>query len=170
MATHFSILAWRTPWTEEPGGLQSVGLQRDGHDWVTERARTRTVPVGVKGVCAMDASGCRRPDVGDSPQAHTGCRGGSYSNGGAESGSDVLPHPRSHVKTSCCGPVTSPTVIMTQRSQEGSHQDRRVEAAAVSKVGEEEEDGTKDSQLDQGVSGWITGVRVSLRSQALATG
>ena len=28
MATHSSILAWRTPWTEEPGGLQSVGLQR----------------------------------------------------------------------------------------------------------------------------------------------
>ena len=33
MATHFSILAWRTPWTEEPGGLQSVGWQRVGHGW-----------------------------------------------------------------------------------------------------------------------------------------
>ena len=32
MATHFSILAWRIPWTEEPGGLQSMGLQRVGHD------------------------------------------------------------------------------------------------------------------------------------------
>ena len=31
-ATHSSILAWRTPWTEEPGGLQSTGLQRVGHD------------------------------------------------------------------------------------------------------------------------------------------
>ena len=30
MATHFSILAWRIPWTEEPGGLQSMGLQRVG--------------------------------------------------------------------------------------------------------------------------------------------
>ena len=29
MATHFSILAWKSPWTEEPGGLQSMGL----HDW-----------------------------------------------------------------------------------------------------------------------------------------
>ena len=29
MATHFSILAWRIPWTEEPGGLQSRGSQRD---------------------------------------------------------------------------------------------------------------------------------------------
>ena len=28
MATHWSILAWRIPWTEEPGGLQSIGLQR----------------------------------------------------------------------------------------------------------------------------------------------
>ena len=28
MATHFSILAWRIPWTEEPGGLQSIGLKR----------------------------------------------------------------------------------------------------------------------------------------------
>ena len=32
MATHSSILAWRIPWTEEPGGLQSMGLQRDRHD------------------------------------------------------------------------------------------------------------------------------------------
>jgi len=31
MATHSSI-AWRIPWTEEPGGLQSMGLQRVGHD------------------------------------------------------------------------------------------------------------------------------------------
>ena len=32
MATHSSILAWRIPWTEEPSGLQSTGLQRVGHD------------------------------------------------------------------------------------------------------------------------------------------
>ena len=32
MATHSSILAWRIPWTEEPGRLQSIGLQRIGHD------------------------------------------------------------------------------------------------------------------------------------------
>ena len=32
MATHFSILAWRIPWTEEPGGLQSMWLQRVRHD------------------------------------------------------------------------------------------------------------------------------------------
>ena len=32
MATHFSILAWKIPWTEEPGWLQSIGLQRVRHD------------------------------------------------------------------------------------------------------------------------------------------
>ena len=35
IATHSSVLAWRIPWTEEPGGLQSTGLQRVGHDWAT---------------------------------------------------------------------------------------------------------------------------------------
>ena len=32
MATHSSILAWKITWTDEPGGLQSIGLQRAGHD------------------------------------------------------------------------------------------------------------------------------------------
>ena len=32
MATHSSTLAWKIPWTEEPGGLQSMGSQRAGHD------------------------------------------------------------------------------------------------------------------------------------------
>ena len=35
MATHSSTLAWRIPWREEPGGLQSMGSQRVGHDWAT---------------------------------------------------------------------------------------------------------------------------------------
>ena len=34
-ATHSSTLAWKIPWMEEPGRLQSMGLQRVGHDWVT---------------------------------------------------------------------------------------------------------------------------------------
>ena len=37
MATHSSILAWKIPWTEEPGRLQSMGSQRVRHDWVTEQ-------------------------------------------------------------------------------------------------------------------------------------
>ena len=35
MATHPSSLAWKIPWMEEPGGLQSMGSQRVGYDWVT---------------------------------------------------------------------------------------------------------------------------------------
>ena len=35
MATHSSILAWVIPWTDEPGGIQSMGSQRVGHDWAT---------------------------------------------------------------------------------------------------------------------------------------
>ena len=38
LAIHSSILAWKTPWTEEPGGLQSTWLQRVGHHWVTGHA------------------------------------------------------------------------------------------------------------------------------------
>ena len=38
MATHSSILAWKISWTEEPSGLQSMGLQRVGHDWATKCA------------------------------------------------------------------------------------------------------------------------------------
>ena len=37
MATRSSILAWRIPWTEEPGGPQSTGSQRVAHDWATKQ-------------------------------------------------------------------------------------------------------------------------------------
>ena len=36
MATHSSVLAWKIPWTEEPGRLQSMGLQRVGLEWATK--------------------------------------------------------------------------------------------------------------------------------------
>ena len=36
LATHSSILAWRIPWTEEPSRLQSMGLQKVGHDWAAD--------------------------------------------------------------------------------------------------------------------------------------
>ena len=48
MATHSSVLAWRIPWTEKPGGLQSMGSQRVRHNWTTKcmcarvHARTHT--------------------------------------------------------------------------------------------------------------------------------
>ena len=37
MAAHSSVLAWRIPWTEDPGGLQSVGSQRVRHDLATKQ-------------------------------------------------------------------------------------------------------------------------------------
>ena len=38
IATHSSVLNWKIPWTEKPGGLQSMELQRVRHDWTTEDA------------------------------------------------------------------------------------------------------------------------------------
>ena len=40
MAAHSIILAWKIPWTEEPGGLQSTGSQRVRHDWATKHKHT----------------------------------------------------------------------------------------------------------------------------------
>ena len=66
MVTHSSILVWKIPWTEEPGQLQSMGLQRVEHNWATEHTPRmpevlvlkprRTVPltVHVKGwLCSL---------------------------------------------------------------------------------------------------------------------
>ena len=46
MATHSCILAWETPWTEEPGGLQSLGSRRVWHDW----AHMHISLISLKGV------------------------------------------------------------------------------------------------------------------------
>ena len=46
MAAHSSTLAWKIPWTEEPGGLQSMQLQRVGHDLATkQQQQTITIPI-----------------------------------------------------------------------------------------------------------------------------
>ena len=46
MATYTGILAWEIAWTEEPGGLQSMGLKRVGYDLVTEHAQNQNVLQG----------------------------------------------------------------------------------------------------------------------------
>ena len=52
LATHSSILAWRIPWTEEPGRVQSMGSQRIGHDLATEeRERFKLRKNSILGVC-----------------------------------------------------------------------------------------------------------------------
>ena len=43
-AAHSSILAWRIPWTEEPGGVQATGSKRVGHDWVANTQNTQPFP------------------------------------------------------------------------------------------------------------------------------
>ena len=51
MATHSSTLAWRIPWTEEPGGLQSMGSQKVRHDWATftpKKKKTKGTPQSFK--------------------------------------------------------------------------------------------------------------------------
>ena len=47
MATHSSILAWRILWTEEPGGLQSMGSQRISHSPTTERLTLSNINVAA---------------------------------------------------------------------------------------------------------------------------
>ena len=49
-ATHSSILAWRIPWTGEPGGLQSLGLHRVRHDWATNTYLGRKVMTNLDSI------------------------------------------------------------------------------------------------------------------------
>ena len=49
MASHSCTLAWKIPWMEEPGGLQSMGSQRVGHDWLTSLSAHRDPGAQVKG-------------------------------------------------------------------------------------------------------------------------
>ena len=76
MATHSSILAWTIPWTKEPGGLQPMGSQRVGQDWVTNTF-TLGFPGGVSGKESSCQSGkhkrCRfDPWVGKIPEELNG--------------------------------------------------------------------------------------------------
>ena len=70
MAPHSSTLAWKIPWSEEPGGLQSMGLLRVGHDWATSlslftfkhwRRKWQPTPVFMPGESQGQQSlvGCR---------------------------------------------------------------------------------------------------------------
>ena len=70
MANHFNIVAWKIPWTEEPGGLQSMGLQRVRHDWATEQQQ----PTWLQGrnASAAEALPLYREQ---SPETQEGCVG-----------------------------------------------------------------------------------------------
>ena len=49
MAAHSSVLAWEMPWTEPPGGLQSMGSQRVGHNLLTEQHKATKTTTTVEG-------------------------------------------------------------------------------------------------------------------------
>ena len=66
MATHSSILAWRSPWTEEPGGLESMGSQRVSQDWVTH-VTLSSPPFPLKD--SEKDYRCRGPQVGNLDRA-----------------------------------------------------------------------------------------------------
>ena len=48
MATYSSILAWEIPWTEEPGGLQSIESQRAGHNWSNLAQAVSVLPLNLQ--------------------------------------------------------------------------------------------------------------------------
>jgi hypothetical protein len=59
MATHSSTLAWRIPWTEEPGGLQSMRSQRVGHEGATS-----LIPTHCFGILFLEHHGCETSSTG----------------------------------------------------------------------------------------------------------
>ena len=56
MATHSNILVWEIPWTEEPGGLQSMGSQRVGYSLMTKTTTTKEVHFEVLGATSQSSS------------------------------------------------------------------------------------------------------------------
>ena len=56
MATHSSTLAWKIPWTEKPGRLQSMGSQRVGHDWATSLSFFLFFHVASEPICMTSLS------------------------------------------------------------------------------------------------------------------
>ena len=56
MAPHSSTLAWKIPWMEEPGGLQSMGSLRVGHDWAAEHFQSREPLISTRSMPAHRAS------------------------------------------------------------------------------------------------------------------
>ena len=77
MATHSSTLAWKIPWTGEPGRLQSMGLQRVGHNWATSLSFTKCTAAAAKSLQScptlcdpIDVSPLGSPSLGFSRQEY----------------------------------------------------------------------------------------------------
>ena len=71
MATPSSILAWRIPWTEEPDRLQSMWMQRVGHDWASNTVNSTSMK-WKKAVCEWWVNLHRKKDIGNS-ERRQGC-------------------------------------------------------------------------------------------------
>ena len=71
MTTHSSILAWRIPWAEEPGGLQSMRSQRGGHQWTTETAHRLSLDHRCFQLLPLQALPCLLSSVHVVPSAWT---------------------------------------------------------------------------------------------------
>ena len=67
MAPHSSTLAWKIPWTEEPGGQQSMGSLRVGHDWSDLAAAAAVFHCGFPGSLVGKESACSERDPGSTP-------------------------------------------------------------------------------------------------------
>ena len=67
MTTCFSILAWKIPWTEEPGELQSMGLQRVGHNRATEHVHARATRTNLKSMMITERSQTQKTAYGVIP-------------------------------------------------------------------------------------------------------
>ena len=67
MVAHSSILAWRIPWMEKPGRLQSTGSQRVGHDWVTSPSLIQSARSGFPSGSDGKESACSAGDPGSIP-------------------------------------------------------------------------------------------------------
>ena len=68
MATHSSLPAWEIPWTEESGGLQSMGSQRVRYDWATEHSARDSRRMSL-GMCLEDRNRTRENTVEDTVRA-----------------------------------------------------------------------------------------------------
>ena len=107
MATHSSILAWRIPWTQKPGGLQSMGPQRVKHDWETDTfpftlwvCSWECLPLSMILVCWEESLARGIPDSSQSSPPlpltlNTGCQPGA-----------VLPHLHAFQSIWKCLPFT----------------------------------------------------------------
>ena len=104
MATHSSTLAWKIPWTEEPGRLQSMGSLRVGHDWSDLAAAAASSRQDLAGKTFRDPSPffLHYLDPGETRNCSPS-RGRQRQRNGAKLTTQLLPRPASRTKVSPLG-------------------------------------------------------------------